>query len=252
MNIRLAWLSVVAAIGVGLVSAGPAQAQGAYPDKVIKMIVPAPPGGQTDVLARLLAQKMQQGARAERDHRQPSRRRRRARRPGIGGGRARRLHAVLRQYLDARRDPGGLQEPRLQSGEELRAGRQRVRKLHDPGGSPGFSGEDRRGVRGLRQGQSRQAQLRPRGRWQRDAPDRRDVPLAGQDRFPRRPASRRRGVDHQPARPAGGFPVREPGRAAAAHSRRQAARARRDQRHRPGRHSRPWWKPGSPASSPRC
>ena len=35
-------------------------AQGAYPDKVIKMIVPAPPGGQTDVLARLLAQKMQQ------------------------------------------------------------------------------------------------------------------------------------------------------------------------------------------------
>jgi tripartite-type tricarboxylate transporter receptor subunit TctC len=60
MTIRLAWLSVVAAI-VGLVSAGPAQAQGAYPDKVIKMIVPAPPGGQTDVLARLLAQKMQQG-----------------------------------------------------------------------------------------------------------------------------------------------------------------------------------------------
>jgi len=61
MKIRLAWLSVVAAIGIGLVSAGPAHAQGAYPDKVIKMIVPAPPGGQTDVLARLLAQKMQQG-----------------------------------------------------------------------------------------------------------------------------------------------------------------------------------------------
>ena len=60
MKVRLAWLSAVVAVGVGLVSEGPAQAQGAYPDKVIKMIVPAPPGGQTDVLARLLAQKMQQ------------------------------------------------------------------------------------------------------------------------------------------------------------------------------------------------
>jgi hypothetical protein len=30
------------------------------PDKLIKMIVPAPAGGQTDVLARLLAQKIQQ------------------------------------------------------------------------------------------------------------------------------------------------------------------------------------------------
>jgi tripartite-type tricarboxylate transporter receptor subunit TctC len=60
MNIRLACLSVVVAIGFALVSAGPASTQGAYPDKVVKMIVPAPPGGQTDVLARLLAQKMQQ------------------------------------------------------------------------------------------------------------------------------------------------------------------------------------------------
>src|SRR5262245_24141682 len=34
-------------------------AQANYPDKLIKMIVPAPAGGQTDVLARLLAQKIQ-------------------------------------------------------------------------------------------------------------------------------------------------------------------------------------------------
>jgi tripartite-type tricarboxylate transporter receptor subunit TctC len=40
-------------------AAGPALAQGAYPDRLIKMIVPAPAGGQTDVLARLLAQKIQ-------------------------------------------------------------------------------------------------------------------------------------------------------------------------------------------------
>jgi tripartite-type tricarboxylate transporter receptor subunit TctC len=36
-----------------------ARAQVNYPDKLIKMIVPAPAGGQTDVLARLLAQKIQ-------------------------------------------------------------------------------------------------------------------------------------------------------------------------------------------------
>jgi len=36
-----------------------AWAQANYPDKLIKMIVPAPAGGQTDVLARLLAQKIQ-------------------------------------------------------------------------------------------------------------------------------------------------------------------------------------------------
>src|SRR5262245_33600822 len=37
------------------------RAQANYPDKLIKMIVPAPAGGQTDVLARLLAQKSQAG-----------------------------------------------------------------------------------------------------------------------------------------------------------------------------------------------
>jgi tripartite-type tricarboxylate transporter receptor subunit TctC len=59
MITRRSALSGMAAI----LAAGPARAQGtqpaAYPDKLIKMIVPAPPGGQTDVLARLLAQKIQ-------------------------------------------------------------------------------------------------------------------------------------------------------------------------------------------------
>src|SRR6185295_4660484 len=35
-------------------------AQTVYPERVIKMIVPSPAGGQTDVMARLMAQKMQQ------------------------------------------------------------------------------------------------------------------------------------------------------------------------------------------------
>jgi tripartite-type tricarboxylate transporter receptor subunit TctC len=52
-------LTTLAAAGLVGIAARPALAQGAYPDKLIKMIVPAPAGGQTDVLARLLAQKIQ-------------------------------------------------------------------------------------------------------------------------------------------------------------------------------------------------
>jgi tripartite-type tricarboxylate transporter receptor subunit TctC len=58
MITRRRLLSALGATGVAAV-AGSARAQGAYPDKLIKMIVPAPAGGQTDVLARLLAQKIQ-------------------------------------------------------------------------------------------------------------------------------------------------------------------------------------------------
>src|SRR5260221_12789758 len=45
---------------VGLMAAASAPAQTIYPERLIKMIVPAPAGGQTDVMARLLAQKMKQ------------------------------------------------------------------------------------------------------------------------------------------------------------------------------------------------
>src|SRR5262252_9031094 len=55
MITRRGALSAIAATIV----ARTARAQATYPDKLIKMIVPAPPGGQTDVLARLLAQKIQ-------------------------------------------------------------------------------------------------------------------------------------------------------------------------------------------------
>ena len=48
-----------AAAAVAVITARSARAQGSYPDKLIKMYVPAPAGGQTDVLARLLAQKIQ-------------------------------------------------------------------------------------------------------------------------------------------------------------------------------------------------
>src|SRR5882757_7757331 len=55
---RSALSAIAAAMAAGRAHAQGAQ-QAAYPDKLIKMIVPAPAGGQTDVLARLLAQKIQ-------------------------------------------------------------------------------------------------------------------------------------------------------------------------------------------------
>ena len=53
-------LMSAAATGVVAMAVRSARAQTVYPEKLIKMIVPAPPGGQTDVMARLMAQKMQQ------------------------------------------------------------------------------------------------------------------------------------------------------------------------------------------------
>jgi tripartite-type tricarboxylate transporter receptor subunit TctC len=49
----------VLTVAAAALTTGAARAQGAYPDRLIKLIVPATAGGQTDVLARLLAQKMQ-------------------------------------------------------------------------------------------------------------------------------------------------------------------------------------------------
>jgi tripartite-type tricarboxylate transporter receptor subunit TctC len=56
MNVFLR-LARVAACALGVLSAG-AAAAGAYPDKPIRMLVPYPPGGITDVLTRSLAELM--------------------------------------------------------------------------------------------------------------------------------------------------------------------------------------------------
>ncbi len=48
---------LVVATGIGLSDAGDARAQ-AYPNHALKIVVPYPPGGPTDVLARLVAEKL--------------------------------------------------------------------------------------------------------------------------------------------------------------------------------------------------
>ena len=53
----LGWLPAFAAIGLACLIALPAWAQD-YPNKPIKLIVPYPPGGATDVIGRVMAQKL--------------------------------------------------------------------------------------------------------------------------------------------------------------------------------------------------
>lgn len=49
---------IAAMVAAGVV---PAWAQAPYPNKTVRIVVPFPPGGPTDVLARVLAQKLGEG-----------------------------------------------------------------------------------------------------------------------------------------------------------------------------------------------
>ena len=198
------------------------------------MIVPAPAGGQTDVLARLLAQKMQQalGQSVIIDNR-----------AGAGGALGARAAAAA--------EPdgytlffGNTSTLAVIPAVSKNAGYDPVKNFA-PVASVSESymilvctlvpGEDVAGVSRLRQGQSRQAQFRPCRRRQRDAPHRRDVP----HRWP--------SIDFVNVPHKGGaesitgvlgqqvdFAVGKPGGPAAADPRGQAARARGDQREAAG------------------
>jgi tripartite-type tricarboxylate transporter receptor subunit TctC len=53
------WRRMALALLLGLSLVGPAHAQGIYPDKPIRFVVPYPPGGGTDVIARIVHGRLQ-------------------------------------------------------------------------------------------------------------------------------------------------------------------------------------------------
>jgi tripartite-type tricarboxylate transporter receptor subunit TctC len=58
MATRRSVLSALAGAAIGLPAIGRAAAQQKYPDRPIKMIVPFPPGGPIDTMARMTAQEL--------------------------------------------------------------------------------------------------------------------------------------------------------------------------------------------------
>ena len=102
----------------------PAQAQSDYPNKPITLVIPLPPGGTNDIMARAVADKMSaalgqqvvienRAVRRQRHGHDPRRR------PGPG----RRLHAAARLHLDAGDRAAHVPQRRLRRAQGLRADR---------------------------------------------------------------------------------------------------------------------------------
>ena len=119
------------AFGAGIATSASAQT---YPDKPIKMIVPFPPGGPIDTMARLDRPGDVGKARPAGDRREPARRGLHHRLQGRRRGRARRLYAAVRLVRLARRRARALSEPRHRSAQAFHHGRHHVAAAAHHGG----------------------------------------------------------------------------------------------------------------------
>ena len=102
-----------------------AWAQAGYPNKPVRLIVPFAPGGTTDIIARVVAEKINAPLGQTLHRRQQGRRRRLDRRHRDRPRRAGRLHARHGDGLDHRGQPGDQSEDRLQPDHRLHADHQR-------------------------------------------------------------------------------------------------------------------------------
>ena len=122
MATRRSVLSAIAGAAIGLPSIWPVRAQQKYPDRPIKLIVPFPPGGPIDTMARMTAQELTSRVGQVVVENRP------------GGGSTigtkdvaaadpRRLHADVRLLGLARRGAGALFEPRPRSAQGVHSDR---------------------------------------------------------------------------------------------------------------------------------
>ena len=167
-----------------------------YPERVVHIVNPYPPGGSVDVMARILAQKLSEdlGQQFIVENRS-----------GGGGNtgseavaksRSRRLHASIHRTGTAHGQSDALQQARLRSGKGLRAHRALCRCPDRADGASGRTGEQRCGVDCTRQEEPGKDQLRV-GRQRHDQSSlRRAVQEHGKDRH-RACALSRRGTGHE-------------------------------------------------------
>ena len=169
-----------------LASSSAATAQRAeFPERNITVIVPFPPGGASDITARLVTSKLSRAPQADDHHRQPCRRQRDA---GCGcaqAGAGRRLYAAGgfdRCVCDQRR---AVQEPALRSAEGFRtpvAGRAYAERV---GGNSHLSRQQRPGAN-----RTSQEEFQERSRSRLQATARRTIsPLRCSGRGPPPPES---------------------------------------------------------------